>query len=262
MKCPACSVETEGPETCTACGCLLAAGKCRACQADLAAGAKFCPKCSAPVRAMASSIGYWAMGAIALAAVVGFVLSNKPSPEPTAAPAATGAAPRAAKPGPFAIAAPGAAAMPSPEANPEMANLTPRQQADSLFNVVMSAAEQGDQKTVSEALPEALAAYQALGSIDSDGMFHVALMQLTGNDFAGARATADQILAKLPNHLLALSVAAKAAAAAGDAKAAKNYNELLVTSYDTEVVKTLPEYQDHARVLPAQRDEARKALGQ
>jgi len=259
MKCPACSIETEGPETCTGCGSLLAAGKCRACQADMAAGAKFCPKCSAPARPTASYTGWLVMGAIAVAALVEFVLSSRPAQTPLPTPA-QGASPSPSRQGPFAIAAPGAAqsgAAPEPEA----ANLTPRQQADALFNVVMSAAEQGDAKTVSEALPEAMRAYQGLGELDSDGIFHVALLQLSGKDFAGARATAEVILSKLPNHLLALSVAAKAAASAGDAKAARAYNEQLLSAYDTEVLKTLPEYQDHARVLPTERDLARKALG-
>ncbi|MHB8872107.1 MAG: zinc ribbon domain-containing protein [Myxococcaceae bacterium] len=257
MKCPACSVETEGPQLCTGCGALLAAGSCRSCKAALAAGDRACPKCTTTVRPGRSYMGFLVMGGIGLAVVVGLMLSNQPA-APAAAPAPPSSAP-AAQPGPFAIAAP---AQPAPvvPVGPAVP-ASPRAQADELFNQAMMASEGGNPEAVRQVVPPALAAYRALPALDDDGTFHVALLQLTGGDFPGARATADAMLAKQPNHLLALSVAARAAAGTGDAASSRKYNERLVASYDTEVLKTLPEYLDHGRVLPLQHEDAKKALG-
>lgn len=200
------------------------------------------------------------LGVVIGAVGMGLFLSRPSTPDvaPAPMPAEPGAmaAPRPSGLAGWRPVQPGSAPSQAEPAAPA----SPREEADSLFNVVMSAAEKRDQQTVVQALPEALSAYAKLGPLDGDGIFHVALLQLTGGRFAEARATAQKLLADNPNHLLALSVSARAAAAAGDAAAARDFNQRLLRAYDSEVVKPLVEYRDHARVLPLQRAEAEAAL--
>ena len=204
------------------------------------------------MRAPPSRLGWLAAGGIAVAVAVGLFLSNQPRlPAPQA---------HAPPPMPSMAAPPGGPAGLPVSTGPNAA-ATPREVADELFNAAMVANESGNAAELTEALPKALIAYRQLGPLDDDAAFHVALLQLTGRDFITSRATAEKILAGNPNHLLALSVAARAAAGANDAALARKYYERLVAAYDSEVGKPLPEYHDHARVLPIQREQAQAALG-
>lgn len=168
-------------------------------------------------------------------------------PAPTSAPAFT---PPSTSPAPAPAVAPAAA-----EAAPAS---TPRSMADDAFNEAMMAYEKGD-PAAAKAVPRALAAYKALGNIDTDGKFHVALLELAVDDPAAARATCDGILAGHPNHLFALGTAGRAAVKAGDDKAARGYYERLVAAWD-QPREALPEYEDHDRLLPVFQKEALTAL--
>lgn len=153
---------------------------------------------------------------------------------------------------------PAAPGMPPPGFAPTQ---DPRQVADSLFNEAMLATEQGDQATLARVLPGALAAYRGLSQLDDDGRYHVALLELSGGNFAEARATCAGLLAKHPNHLLALGVSLRAAARGGDEAAARDFAQRLVQAYDAEANLPLPEYRDHQRIFPALRQEAQAQLG-
>lgn len=136
---------------------------------------------------------------------------------------------------------------------------TPREQADRLFNRVMSEQAAGDTTQAKFFLPMALEAYAMAGNLDADGLYHLALLQHFGADYTGARATAEQILATSPNHLLALSAAGNAARRERDAAAAKRYYDRFLAAYDTESARTdLPEYHDHGRAFPDLKTEAEK----
>lgn len=138
---------------------------------------------------------------------------------------------------------------------------TPKQRADSLFNAAMQASEAGESARASEVIPLALDAYQKIEGLDSDALFHVALLRAASGDQPEARATAERILAKSPDHLLALSVAARASDALGDQASARRYYERVVAVYPAESAKRIPEYVDHSRLLPVYRTEAERALG-
>lgn len=161
---------------------------------------------------------------------------------------------------PASIAPPVPAAAPTlaPAAPPAPAS--PRQAADEVFNEAMMAHEQNDQATLARVLPGAIAAYRALGELDGDGAYHLALLELAGGQLTEARATCASLLAKNPNHLLALGVALRVAAKANDAAAARDLGQRLLKAYDTEVVRPLPEYQDHERMFPTYRAEAMAAV--
>ena len=87
---------------------------------------------------------------------------------------------------------------------------SPRAVADQLFNRAMMAHETGQAQQAAIFLPEAIAAYQGLEPLDVDGLFHLALLQISDGDAEGSRATADRILATSPDHLLGLAAAAQA----------------------------------------------------
>lgn len=133
---------------------------------------------------------------------------------------------------------------------------TPREQADELFNQAMMASETKDQAALAQVLPSALAAYRALGVLDDDGQYHLALLELAGGDVKSARATCAGLLAKNPSHVLALGVGARVEQQAGDLAKARDLAGRLLTAFDAEATKPLREYQDHQRMLPVYRAEA------
>lgn len=138
--------------------------------------------------------------------------------------------------------------------------LTARQSADLLFNRAMSAYELGDSAEAGQFIPMALMAYRQLEALDLDARYHIALLSLAANLPGGALAQADTMLTESPDHLLALSAAGEAHAALGDDERAGQYFRRFLEVYTPEVVASRPEYLDHARALPARREEARDYL--
>jgi tetratricopeptide (TPR) repeat protein len=133
---------------------------------------------------------------------------------------------------------------------------TPREQADRLFNRVMSEREAGDTAQARFFVPMAVQAYEMAGGLDADGYYHVSLLHHTVGDYRAAIASAEKILATSPDNLLGLSAAAAAARAAGDDATARRYYQEFLRAYDVESKKTLPEYQDHGKMLPQLKLEA------
>lgn len=164
------------------------------------------------------------------------------APPPAAAP--TAQAPAAAPP----AAAPVPAAAPEPDPN------DPRTRADEAFNTAMRDYE-GKSPAAEGPLRAALAAYQLLPDLDSDGQFHVALLQLALDDNKGARATAEAMLKVHPKHVFALHVAGAAAEALGDKAAARSYYKRVADTVD-QPLDDLPEYQDHERLLAKYQQQA------
>lgn len=144
----------------------------------------------------------------------------------------------------------------APRLSPDM-----RTNADRLFNRIMVAAEQGNQAEVEQFMPMAIQAYGMVEDLDSDGIYHLAILQRTAGDLAGTRRTAQRILDQAPNHILALGVAASAAQEAGDTAAAETLWERLLAAYPEESGKPLPEYVDHQAMLTEYRRMAQEAAG-
>ncbi|HSK21364.1 MAG TPA: hypothetical protein VK912_19565 [Longimicrobiales bacterium] len=138
---------------------------------------------------------------------------------------------------------------------------TPREQADRLFNRIMTSVESGDSAGARGFTPMAIDAYRMAAPLDNDGLYHLAVVHTVAGDPEAARATAEQILAGNANHLLGLAVAGEAAVLAGDSAAARDYYARLLAAYDDEVAKGLQEYQDHARSLPEFRATAQRVTG-
>lgn len=248
MACPGCGTErSTGAVWCTSCGLPFEGARCRSCEQPLAEGAHNCGSCGAATTGSAAggSKGSWGTALLIVGGlgIAGFFALRQPAPQvppPSSAPAPA-AAPAFVPP-----------ALPSPAPA-----LSPRDAAGRLFNEAMMAHEQGNTAHAAEVIPKALAAYQALPERDGDLHYHLGTLHLAGGDPGAARAAADAILAENPHHILALGIAADAALASGDAAGAAALHERLLQGYDAESTKQLPEYRDHAQMLPLYAAQAR-----
>jgi len=197
-----------------------------------------------------SKAGWWAAGVMLVAVILMagrsvFDRNTPPAPGFGSQPAAGAGAPSAQ----------GASAV-------DLASMTPREAADRLFNRVMRGVSTGNSSEVEGFLPMAVAAYERAQPLDADGTFHLALLHLTGLDFAAAAAAVQDALTTSPNHLLLLSAAAEASVQAGDQDAASSYYERILEAWDEQVALELEEYQVHATMLPEIEADAREFLGQ
>jgi tetratricopeptide (TPR) repeat protein len=253
MKCPNCGAQSEGA-FCSECGSPLKGAKCRECEAQLSAGARFCNNCGAATgrttvsRSDTAGKLPWILAGASLLLLVGVV--TWPALRGDRSAPADGRVPLDQM-GDVA-AAPGSA--PGPLTG------TPREQADRLFNRVMTELGGGDTAQAKFFVPMAVQAYDMAGELDADGYYHLSLLHHVAENYQESLATAQKILATSPNHLLALSAAAAAARAAGDNATARRYYQQFIMSYDTESKSTRPEYLDHGKMLPELKAEAENFL--
>lgn len=262
MKCPSCGTDSTG-RFCPECGAPLADAQCVRCSATLQPGARFCTQCGTAARSAIGGNTGWYVAAGVLVVMIGLVwiLTAR---DRTAAD--TGASASGAPTAPFAQgnasgADPTAGTSSTGSMSPPPLTGTPREQADRLFDRIMTLRESGDTGRVRFFLPMGIAAYEQAGELEADGLYHLALLQSSAGRYSDAIATAKRILAGAPDHLLALGAAAEASDESGDAAAARGYYEHFLKAYPTEKTRTTAEYIDHAKVLPRYEEEARRFLG-
>jgi tetratricopeptide (TPR) repeat protein len=248
MECPVCQTTVSGT-FCPSCGAPGSGARCKACEGALLAGANFCTGCGTAVRAAASPLPWYVAG-VSLTALIAVLLFPALRPGGRATPD-------------FGALGPAAAAMAEGGAMPNRApplTGTPREQADRLFNRVMQAQAQADTQQIAFFLPMAVLAYQQVGDLDTDGLYHLSVLETAAGQAASGLASAEQILDTHPDHLLGLAAAAQAADALGKPAVARRYYERLLERYEAERGKPFPEYQDHGPVLPSYRQEAEAYL--
>lgn len=261
MKCPVCKIESEG-RFCAECGSPLGDARCRSCDAPLVPGARFCTNCGEAVHAKTSGLPWIVAGAAIGALIVVLVLpvlrGGGTGPAGMTGPLdfSGGNAPAGAS----AQMPPARGGTPSDGAAPTL-SADPRENADRLFNRIMTERNNGNLEQARFFLPMALQAYQMAEPLDDDGLFHLALLQSAAGDFTAARTTAERILANNADHLLALAAAGEAMAAAGDTAAARDYYRRFLAVYEAESQKVYPEYIDHSAVMPEYRRAAEALVG-
>jgi len=248
MKCPNCGANATG-KFCSACGATLKSLACQRCGAPLSGGAKFCHACGAPTHGgptgptgrSTNPVPWLVAGGAVLALLVVLVIPKLKSAGPAAAPQA---APAAGMAGPV-----------------DLNQMTPRDAADRLFNRIMTAYEHGAKDSAKFFAPMALQAYGMVGELDADGRYHVGLIDLVSDDYAGALAQADTIARTVPGHLYAAVLQAEVARARGDSSALRRAQRAFLDHYDAETKANRPEYAEHPGVLEQFHTEARQALG-
>lgn len=253
VKCPACGAQTSG-KFCSECGAPLGSRPCPSCGAKLSARAKFCPECGATtsrsVRPSGPASGAdrlpWIVAGIAVVALVVTVIFLVNRGRPAAADVSSSAAP-------FAGGVPG-------QATTDLSQMTPREQADRLFDRVMRASEAGDTAQVQFFGPMTLQAYANLGTLDTDARLHVGLVQIALANPAAATAQADTIQRGSRTHLFGWLLEARAAEAQGNTAATRAAFRGLLDNYTAERAKNLPEYEQHGTVLSQTRDDAQRAM--
>lgn len=241
-SCSACGAVSTG-KFCSNCGAPLAGATCGSCSAPLTPGARFCHRCGTPAgtdnpaaeRTFASAVP-WAVAGIALVSLIALAAGQRFGRGPTDAASPSDAA--AANAAPFAGATGNGPA-------PDISKLSPAEAAVRLYNRVMGAYERGQRDTVQLFAPMAITAYQMIGPLDLDQRYDMGRIAAVSGDEPVARAQADTILAKHPNHLLGLILAADAARLRKDAAGARTYHEKFVAAAPAERAKKLPEYIAH-----------------
>ncbi len=251
MKCPSCGQEAAG-KFCSTCGAALAGAACAVCAAPLSAGARFCHVCGTPVGGRSRSatrptVIAWIVAAVAVAVLVVVLVARSSSPAPGGASASTALS-----------GMPGAA---GGRATTDLSTMTPREQADRLFDRVMRASEGGDSGEVSFFAPMALQAYAMLGKLDADARFHVGLIEAALGNQAAATAQADSLEREAPGHLFIPLLRWEVANRRGDTPAMRQAYRQFLDRYDREIASAKSEYDMHRTRLEAFRQEARGATG-
>ncbi len=247
-KCPSCGAESSG-KFCGECGAPLGEATCAKCGATNPPHAKFCGECGAPLgRPAGARVPYmrgapgrdrlaWYVAGLAvlgLLVVIVITVGRKSGP-------------------------PAAAAEPGPASTIDLSTMTPRQQADLLFNKIMTLHEAGKADSVSFFAPMALGAYANLGSdLDPDARLHLGLILLATGQAAAASAQGDTIIRGARTHLFGWLLKGQAAMQTGDTTAARRALRSFLQNYQSERAKNLPEYAEHTTMLQEARDEAER----
>lgn len=271
--CAACSTPGNG-RFCSSCGASLEASTCVGCGAPLTPGARFCHSCRRPVgnaispasspaqpaqRASAATPLPWIVAAIALIALFALFASNAFSKRNgIALDAPQNALPQAGLDGRGILGgtpAEGAARL------PDISQLSPQELADRLFNRVMFLAEQGKTDSVLFFAPMAIQTYQTLSQMNADQRYDMGRIAEVSGALPLAKAQADTILRENPTHLLGLILAAQIASLEKDAVAQKKFAARILSAYDSESAKRLPEYERHAGDITTALADARRSTG-
>jgi hypothetical protein len=136
---------------------------------------------------------------------------------------------------------------------------SPRMVADQLFNRAMMAHETGQTQQAAIFLPEAIAAYRGLEPLDTDGLFHLALLQISDGDAEGSRATADRILAMAPDNLLGLAAAAQASEKIAPEEA-NGFWQRYLDAFAAQQGRGGVGYEHHQQLFPILSNRANEAL--
>ncbi len=237
--CPSCGTRETG-KFCNNCGTALSDPRCPSCHTPIPVGKAYCHECGARVGAggggLSSTSKPWIIAG-GIAAVVAL----------TAVVWATAARPA----GPVAT-------MPSPL---DLSMMSPRQQADSLFNRVMWAHQLGDYAEVQTFGPRAIQAYHRLGALSNDARYHVGVLYSVAGPMEMALVHADSLQVGVPGHLFGAMLSGGVARVRGDTAALHNAYRAFLEHYDSEVESGRTEYADHATSVESFLTEARRGLG-
>lgn len=264
-RCGTCGAPATG-RFCANCGAGLTHGQCGTCSATLAPDARFCHRCgtavalasaapapgesatAAPAAPRGSSLP-WSIAALAVIAFLALLIgqqfgSDGGAPAPAAGSGLADFQPLGAPPAAAASAG-------------DISNLSPRERADRLFDRVMRLSAEGKADSVQFFAPMALTVYETLGPLDDDLRYDFGRVAEAVGRPEIARAQADSILTRNPDHLLGLALALRVASTDGDAAREGEFARRLLAAEPAELARALPEYQRHATDIRTALDHAR-----
>ena len=150
-------------------------------------------------------------------------------------------------------AAKSSSAAPAPPAGevsaPDISTLSPAQRFDRLYQRIISAAQSGDQATVTRFMPMAVAAFGMLDTVTVDARYHLAMLELHVGDMNAASAQADSIKRANPQHLFSPVILGAVAQWNKDERGRLAAYREFLRRYDSEMAKRLPEYLEHQSML-------------
>lgn len=247
--CPSCGAAASG-RFCSSCGTALAGAACTNCAAPLTTGAHFCHRCGTPAGAASAaaprgiaSVLPWAVAALALVSLIALVVGQRFGSRQTTA-SGVDVLEGANGQGTTVITAPGATQSGMPRA-PDISQMSPGERAERLYDRIMTEHEAGNDASVRDFMPMALAAYEMLAPLNLDQHYDVGRIAVVGGDSTLARAEADTILAARPTHLLGLILGAQAARMAGNESRAKEFDRRFAAALPAERNAGLGEYLLH-----------------
>jgi hypothetical protein len=252
-SCASCGAAVTG-RFCTDCGAPAAGARCGGCGGDLSPGSRFCHRCGlaagAAPAAQASDGGTtasalpWAVAAIALVALIALVAGQR-----------FGRPPADAQPPAAATQAAGGGRA------PDISNMSPTERAIRLYDRAMTNFSEGKLDSAQFFADMAVQAYEAIGTLDTDGHYDVGRMQELLGDPSAVVSRADSILSREPTHLLGLVLAANAARMRGDTTAERAALRRFQAAERDELARRRPEYELHENDIIATRQEALRQLG-
>lgn len=183
----------------------------------------------------------WLLGGAALVGIAAFLYARQPEQAAAAPPASAMSGPAAPGGGP-----------------PNIANMTPSERANRLYGRVMAYTEAGKNDSAAFFAPMALAAHEMLDNATLDERYHMGRIAEVAGRGVIAKAQADTILQLQADNLLGLLLAARAARMAGDASAAKTFDEKLLRVLEAQLATKLPEYEMHRVEIERAADGARR----
>ena len=240
--CSKCGTKAQG-EFCSGCGARLDQASCRACGASIAPAVRFCHVCGAPQVSEtrpSPQVLPWIIAGSALVILVLVLVVRIPSSDPVQSPAQ------------------GITTSGTPIA-PDISNMTPREQADRLFDRVIIAAEQGDTTQELQFASKTVTAYGMLGALDEDARYHLGLVHDLQGDPIAAALQADSIEANVPRHLFANLIRYRTARSTRDTSGMLGAYGRFLESYDSEIAADRAEYELHRNTIDAFHNEARRA---
>ncbi len=186
----------------------------------------------------------WIVTGVALIAVIALVLFQASRAATDVAPGdgSAGAGVPMAGAAPFAGGAPGVT---------DITKMSPQEQADRLFNRVMSYASEGKADSAAIFAPMAIQALQSLAPLNAHQHYDLGLVASVSGDLARAKVEADAILKANPNDLLGLTMAIRVAEASQNGAARGAFEKRLIAAEPAERKTARPEYQDHGPDIDA-----------
>lgn len=140
----------------------------------------------------------------------------------------------------------------------DISGLSPSEQANRLYQRIMTYVEEGKVDSVAFFAPMAVAAHQLLENPTTDERYHLGRIAEVTNEAAIAKAQADTILQTSPDDLLGLLLAARSARMTADSSGAAGFDRRLLDALNAQIATGRTDYTLHRNEIDRAVEEARR----